>query len=118
MITYAQMKNNAEVRKKNVLILLWSSTIASGRDFLAGFTRRARHRRDWRLPAAVMAACDTTALEVMEACKRARISVPNQISVLGVDNDELMCEFDSPTISSVLPRHEGRCGLGHCSTRR
>jgi AraC-like DNA-binding protein len=26
--------------------------------------------------------------------------------VLGVDNDEMMCEFDSPTISSVLPRHD------------
>lgn len=34
---------------KNVLILLWSSTIASGRDFLAGFALRARSRKDWRL---------------------------------------------------------------------
>lgn len=57
-------------------------------------------------PAAVMAACDTTAMEVVEACKRARISIPSQVSVLGVDNDELLCEFNSPTISSVLPRHD------------
>lgn len=57
-------------------------------------------------PAAVMAACDTTALEVVEACKRARLAVPGQVSVLGVDNDELLCEFDSPTVSSVLPRHD------------
>ena len=240
----AKAKSGRPARRKNVLILLWSSTISSGRDFLAGFARRARHRRDWNLhlriskktlepnilhtislggyngivtdedsynaipkdaippqtqivvfgtydptapknvffvqndnasigrfggqylfglgrfrsfgfvptevehgwskiraeafakelerhkigvrifrhsdkasslkaylvalpkPAAVMAACDTTALEVVEACKRARISIPNQVSVLGVDNDELLCEFDSPTVSSVLPRHD------------
>lgn len=53
-----------------------------------------------------MAACDTTALEVVEACKRAKLAVPQQVSILGVDNDELLCEFDSPTISSVLPRHD------------
>lgn len=57
-------------------------------------------------PAAVMAACDATALEVVEACKRAKLAVPQQVSILGVDNDELLCEFDSPTISSVLPRHD------------
>ena len=57
-------------------------------------------------PAAVMTACDTTALEVIEACKRERLAVPSQISVLGVDNDELLCEFNRPTISSVLPRHD------------
>lgn len=57
-------------------------------------------------PAAIMAACDTTALEIVETCKRAKISIPEQVSVLGVDNDELMCEFASPTISSVLPRHD------------
>ena len=240
----AKAKRTGSMRRKNVLILLWSSTISSGRDFLAGFARRARHRSDWNLhlriskktlepnilreielggyngivtdedsynsipkdaippqtsvvvfgtycpdapgnvffvqndnaaigcfggqylaglgrfrsfgfvptevrhgwseiraeafskelkkrkipvntfrhsgdagslkawltalpkPAAVMAACDTTALEVVEACKRARISIPGEISVLGVDNDELLCEFDSPTISSVLPRHD------------
>ncbi len=229
--------------RKNVLILLWSSTISSGRDFLVGFARRARHRHNWWLhpriskktlepnilhtiqlggyngivtdedsynsipkgtipddtsvvvfgtydssapknvvfvqndnaaigrfggqyliglgrfrsfgfvptevkhgwsqiraasftkelarrrmkvnifnhdthsslkawltalskPAAVMAACDTTALEVIETCKRAQISVPQQIAILGVDNDEFLCEFDSPTLSSILPRHD------------
>ena len=57
-------------------------------------------------PAAIMAACDTTALEVLETCKRAGIAVPEQVSILGVDNDEFLCEFTSPTISSVMPRHD------------
>ena len=57
-------------------------------------------------PIAIMAACDTTALEIIETCKRARLSIPEQVSILGVDNDELLCEFTAPTISSVLPRHD------------
>jgi len=62
--------------------------------------------RDLPKPAAVMAACDTRALEVIATCTRAGLSVPAQVAVLGVDNDELLCEFDSPTLSSVLPRHD------------
>ena len=57
-------------------------------------------------PAAVMAACDTRALEVIATCARAGLTVPAQVAVLGVDNDELLCEFESPTLSSVLPRHD------------
>ena len=57
-------------------------------------------------PIAIMAACDTTALEIIETCKRAKVSIPEQVSILGVDNDELLCEFTAPTISSVLPRHD------------
>ena len=57
-------------------------------------------------PAAVMAACDARAIEVLEACKRQNLAVPRMVSVLGVDNDDLLCEFDTPTLSSLLPRHD------------
>lgn len=57
-------------------------------------------------PAAVMAACDRQAVEVVECCGRAGLAVPEQVAVLGVDNDELLCEFESPTLSSLLPRHD------------
>ena len=57
-------------------------------------------------PAAVMAACDTRAIEVIATCTRAGLSVPAQVAVLGVDNDELLCEFEQPTLSSILPRHD------------
>lgn len=237
-------RKHKSIKKKNILILLWSSTISSGREFLAGFAKQARARRNWQLhlriskrtpepnilrsirlggydgivtdedtfnslprgtipvstsvivfgtydanapknvvfvqndnasiarfganyllrlgrfrsfgfvpteaehgwsriraeaftneiarhrasatvfvhnnartslkawlislpkPVAIMSACDTTALETIETCKRAKISIPEQVSILGVDNDELLCEFDAPTISSVMPRHD------------
>ena len=52
-------------------------------------------------PIAVMAPFDFRARDVAEACKRARLSVPSQVAILGVDNDDLVCEISKPTISSI-----------------
>ena len=61
-------------------------------------------------PAAVMAACDKFATDLLAACQKTKINVPRQVSVIGVDNDTLLCETTSPTLSSVAPDHieEGR----------
>ena len=56
-------------------------------------------------PAAVMASCDQRAIEVLSACERAHISVPDAVAVLGVDNDEFLCAHASPPLSSVMPGH-------------
>ena len=56
-------------------------------------------------PAAVMAAFDERAVEILDACGEARILVPQQVAVIGVDNDELLCDFSDPPLSSVLPDH-------------
>lgn len=58
-------------------------------------------------PAALMAAYDARALNILEACKNEGISVPGQICILGVDNDRLLCESVKPTLSSVAPDHIG-----------
>jgi len=58
-------------------------------------------------PAAVMAATDYNAVQVIEACHATRLSVPEQIAVIGVDNDELLCNSSRPTLSSIQPDHEG-----------
>ena len=64
---------------------------------------------DWLIalpkPAAVMAAFDERAVEILSACNEAKIQVPRQIAVIGVDNDELLCDFSDPPLSSVLPDH-------------
>ena len=52
-------------------------------------------------PAAVMGACDRVALDVLETCRAIRIDVPSRIAVLGVDNDELICEFARPSLTSI-----------------
>jgi len=60
---------------------------------------------DWlrRLPqpAGVMACNDDLGLLVLDACRRAAILVPDQIAVLGVGNDECLCDLAVPPLSSV-----------------
>ncbi|MDH7599422.1 MAG: DNA-binding transcriptional regulator [Sedimentisphaerales bacterium] len=52
-------------------------------------------------PIALMACNDDRALQVVEACKLAGIAVPEDVAVIGVDNDPLVCELADPPISSI-----------------
>lgn len=56
-------------------------------------------------PLALFAAWDMAALDIMESCRKLALSVPNQVTVLGVDNEELVCNGAKPTLSSVEPDH-------------
>ena len=61
-------------------------------------------------PAALLAAHDSRALEVIQAALRANLSIPDDIAVLGIDNDQFVCDSGSVAISSIEPDHfsEGR----------
>ena len=57
-------------------------------------------------PVAIMTDMDFRALSVLNVCSIARLKVPCQVTVLGVDNDKLLCESTSPSLSSIQPDHE------------
>lgn len=61
-------------------------------------------------PCGLMAANDSRARMVLEACRKADIKVPMDIAVIGVDDDPLMCELSSPPLSSVI---QGTDQLGY-----
>jgi len=65
-----------------------------------------RWLRSLRKPAALFVACDDQALTVVEACRNAKLRIPRDISVLGVDDDEIIDESCDPTLSSIRPNHE------------
>ncbi len=52
-------------------------------------------------PVAIMACDDERGQHLTEACKQARIQIPEEIAVLGVDNDELTCNLSDPPLSSI-----------------
>lgn len=54
-------------------------------------------------PIAVFCANDLRAFHVLEACKSCGFRVPDDIAILGVDNDTLVCNFTSPPLSSIDP---------------
>ncbi len=52
-------------------------------------------------PVGLMACNDVCGREVLQACASAGLKVPDEVAVVGVDNDEMMCEISNPPLSSV-----------------
>ena len=52
-------------------------------------------------PVGVMASTDLRAGMVVDACQRLGLRVPEDVAVIGVDNDPVACEFREPGLSSV-----------------
>jgi LacI family transcriptional regulator len=52
-------------------------------------------------PIAIMACDDERAQHITEACKHAQIQIPEEIAVLGVDNDQMTCNLSDPPLSSI-----------------
>jgi len=89
-------------------------------------TYSGRHRttRDWEgfraslarwlaslpKPVGLMAADDKRARQVLEVCRLADIQVPDEVAVIGVDNDEMLCQLSHPSLSSV---ESGARRVGH-----
>ena len=65
----------------------------------------AKRLREWLLslpkPTGLFAAYDIRARGVLDACGEVGIGVPDEIAILGVDNDDILCETSSPTLSSI-----------------
>ena len=77
--------------------------IASARDVAAEAGALARWLRKLPKPVGVMACYDIRGQQVLDACRGAGLAVPDDIAVIGVDNDALLCDLASPPLSSVIP---------------
>lgn len=86
----------------------------------AGFTctvfrGRYRHPRHWDAmlddlaawlirqtkPLGLMACDDPRARHVLLACRRSNLRIPEEVAIMGVDNDRIMCEMVQPTLTSI-----------------
>ena len=81
------------------------------------YTATRATRRDWEReenelagwlaglpkPVGVMACYDIGGRQVLDACRRAGVAVPDEVAVVGVDNDGLLCELSDPPLTSVEP---------------
>lgn len=76
----------------------------------ARWTERERELLSWITslpkPAGVMVCSDQRGLQFLEACRQAGVSVPDELAVIGVDNDDALCEIAFPPLSSVWPAHQ------------
>ena len=95
--------------------LAFSSFLERAGYRVAVYTGRHRTARQWetlqshmaawlqslKLPVGIMACDDPRARHVLESCRRLGLRVPEDVAVIGVDNDELICELSHPPLSSI-----------------
>lgn len=52
-------------------------------------------------PVGIMCPHDDRGQQVLDACQRAEIRVPDEVAVIGVDNDEFLCRLAIPPLTSI-----------------
>ena len=57
-------------------------------------------------PLALLACNDERGQQALTLCRQAGIAVPDEVAVLGVDNDDVECELCDPPLSSIDPNCE------------
>jgi LacI family transcriptional regulator len=62
--------------------------------------------RSLKKPAGIFCADIHLAREVMSVCRFLEISVPEDIAVVGVDDDEILCLMERPTLSAIITQSE------------
>ena len=62
--------------------------------------------RDLPKPLGLMACNDVRGQQVLNACRSVDVAVPDEVAVVGVDNEEVLCELCDPPLSSVAPNPE------------
>jgi LacI family transcriptional regulator len=57
-------------------------------------------------PMGLMLCYDQIGPPVTQACREAGVAVPEEVAIVGVDNDEPICAICDPPLTSVCPNHE------------
>lgn len=53
-------------------------------------------------PIAILTCDDRMGQHITETCRHSGIRIPEEVAVLGVDNDEMLCELSDPPLSSIM----------------
>jgi LacI family transcriptional regulator len=82
-----------------------TSFVQSRCRMLREWPQEQKQLAEWLLalpkPAGLLACNDDRARQVVDACLAAGLRVPEEISIVGVDNDEFVCNLSNPPISSI-----------------
>lgn len=73
----------------------------SPRDWEAHQAELMRWLGSLEKPVGIFAANDQLAVRLLDACRRAALAVPEEVAVVGCENEETLCEFASPALTSV-----------------
>lgn len=114
---YCGYKGEAWSKRREESFVKTIDQKSSGSCSLYNSTWQGRNARNWEdeqrciiewlqtltPPFAVMACNDIRGRQIIDACSELDLAVPEQVVVVGVDDDELLCRMCSPPLSSVIP---------------
>lgn len=69
----------------------WEEQQQSLAEWLAGLSK----------PVGIMTCHDDRGQQLLDACRRAEISVPDEVAVVSVDNDTYLCNLSTPPLTSI-----------------
>lgn len=78
-------------------------TLGHAADWAAEQRDLVRWVRKLPKPVGILACFDLRGRQLLEACRGAAVRVPDDVAVIGVDNDPVLCELADPPLSSVEP---------------
>ncbi len=96
-----------ELRKQDRRCFVYPDDVSTEYEYHRPYWNDARRKslikwlKKLTYPVGILAASDMLAERIIEACKELELDVPNQVAVLGVSNDSLMCSLSSPQLSSI-----------------
>jgi LacI family transcriptional regulator len=80
----------------------YAAVSVPGRDSWANEQRHlSRWLRTLPKPVGIMACNDEKGVEVLTACRQAGVRIPDEVAVLGVDNDQALCDLSLPPMTSI-----------------
>jgi LacI family transcriptional regulator len=80
---------------------LTASTSDRPSDWEASQTRLITQLRALPKPVGIFAANDQLGVHLLDACLRAGLAVPEEIAIVGCENDETLCTLATPPLTSV-----------------
>lgn len=96
-------RRTVEVMGHDCAVIHLAPRCRGERSWEAQQERLAAWVRNLPKPVAIMACNDPRGQMVLDACRRAAMSVPDDVAVIGADNDQAFCEVSSPPLTSVEP---------------
>jgi len=80
--------------------------LAASQDWTQGMAEATRWLLSLPKPVGIFAVHDYRAQLLMEACQEAGLRIPEDVALVGMDNDEIVCEHSAPTLTSISRNSE------------
>lgn len=85
---------------------LQTPRVAATQNWTQGIGSLVEWLRSLPKPTGIFAVHDYRAQLLIEACQEAQLRIPDDIAVIGMDNDEVVCEHSVPTLTSISRNSE------------